>query len=328
MPTPSAVHSDQLLTNLSVGWWNDESSYIAGRVFPNVAVAKQSDKYRIFTKNDWFRDDAKRRADTAEAAQTDFTLSEDSYYASVYALRTFIGDQTAANFDAPGNLLQDTTRLLIQKLLLQRDVQFANDFLTTGIWGLDKVGVASAETGTQFRQWNDLPNSAPIIDIEKGKTQIASATGLEANTLVLGRDVLAQLRNHPNVIDRIKYTGAGSVMGGGLDALTEMFGVDRILVAKAIKATNNEGATPAYGKVAMAKAAFLCYSAPTPGLMTPSAGYTFSWNQIPGGMAGEPVAVKRYRDEARASDVVEAQSAYANKVVSSELGVFFASAIA
>lgn len=328
MPTPSAVHSDQLLTNLSVGWWNDESSYIAGRVFPNVPVAKQSDKYRIFTKNDWFRDDAKRRADTAEAAQTDFSLSEDSYYADVYALRTFIGDQTAANFDAPGNLLQDTTRLLVQKLLLQRDIQFAADFLTTGIWGLDKVGVASGETGTGFRQWNDSANSDPILDVEKGKTAIAANTGLEANTLVLGRDVLATLRNHPDIIDRIKYTGAGSVGGGTLASMAEMFGVDRIIIAKAIKATNNEGATPAYGKVAIAKAAFLSYSAPTPGLMTPSAGYTFSWNQIPGGMAGEPVAVKRYRDEARASDVVEAQSAYDNKVVSSELGVFFSAVIA
>lgn len=328
MPIQSAVHVDSLLTNLSVAWFNEESNYIAGRVFPNVSVSRQSDKYRVFVKNDWFRDEARRRADTTEAAQVDFTLSEDSYFADVYAAKQLIGDQTAANFDLPGNLLQDTTRFLTHKLLLQRDIQFSSDFLTTGVWGLDKVGVAAGETGTQFRQWNDYANSNPILDIELGKTQIASTTGIEANTLVLGRDVLAILRNHPDVIDRINYTGNGGRSGADESVLAALFGVERVIIARAIKATNNEGATPAYSKLSIAKAAFLAYSAPNPGLMQPSAGYTFSWNQIPGGIPGQPVAIKRYRDEPKAADVVEAQSAYDNKVVAPELGVFYSAAIA
>jgi hypothetical protein len=328
MPLSSAVHSDQLLTTLSVGWWNDESNYIAGRVFPNVSVAKQSDKYRIFNKADWFRDDARRRADTTEAAETDFTLSEDTYYADVWALRTFIGDQTQANFDAPGNLLQDTTRFLTQKMLLQRDIQFTNDFLKTGVWALDKVGVASAPTGNGFIQWNDYTNSTPVLDVEVGKTAIASTTGIEANTLVLGRDVLATLRNHPDIIDRINYTGNGGRTGADEAILAGLFGVERVIVARAIKNTAAEGQAGVYGKISAAKAAFLCYSTPAPGLMTPTAGYTFGWNNIPGGVAGQPVAVKRYRNEDRASDVIEVQSSYDNKVVAPELGVFYGSVIA
>lgn len=323
MPTPAAVHLDSLLTSLSVGWWNDESTYIAGRVFPNVAVQKQSDKYRVFDKNDWFRDEARRRADTAEAAQVDYKLSSDSYYADVYAVKHLIGDQTAANFDAPGNLQQDAARLLVQKLLLQRDIQFANDFLTTGKWGTDLTGVAAAPSAGQFLQWNDA-NSNPIIDVEVAKTAVAAKTGIEANTLVLGRDVLMTLRNHPDVIDRINYTGNGGRTGGDEAILAGLFGVDRVIVARAIKATNKEGGTEAYSKLAVAKAAFVCYSAPNPGLMTPTAGYTFTWS----GVGGDPVAIKRYRDEPHAADVVEAQTAYDNKIVAPELGVFLASAIA
>lgn len=328
MPLPSSVHIDQLLTNLSVGWWNDEANYLAGRVFPNVSVNRQSDKYRIFNKNDWFRNDAKLRADTTEAAVSDFTLSTDNYYANVYALKALIGDQTQANFDEPGNLLQDTTRFLVQKMLLQKDIQFTADFLKTGVWGLDKTGVASGPTGSQFVQWNAYATSDPILDIEVGKTQIASVTGLEANTLVLGRDVLAQLRNHPDVIDRINYTGNGGRVGADESILAGLFGVERVIIAKAIKATNNEGAAGTYAKVSAAKDAFLCYSAPSAGLMSPSAGYTFTWNQIPGGVPGQPVAVKRYRDEPKAADTIEVQSAYNNKVVASELGVFYSGAIA
>lgn len=328
MPIPSAVHLDSLLTNLSVAWMNEESQYIAGRVFPNVSVQKQSDKYRVFTKNDWFRDEARVRADTTEAALVDFTLSDDSYYADVYAAKSYIGDQTMANFDAPGNLLQDTTRFLTHKILLQRDIQFAADFLKTGVWGLDLAGVAAAPGANQFIQWNDYTNSNPIVDIEVGKTAVASTTGIEANTLVLGRDVLATLRNHPDIIDRINYTGNGGRTGADEAILAGVFGVDRVLIARAIKATNAEGATPAYAKISVAKAAFLAYSAPNPGLMQASAGYTFSWNQIPGGEPGQPVAIKRYRDEPKASDVVEAQTAYDNKVVAAELGVFYNTVIA
>ena len=324
MPISSNVHHDSLLTSLSVGWWNDESHYIAGRVFPSVTVQKQSDRYRVFDKNDWFRDEAKRRADTTEAAQVDYKLSSDSYYADVYAVKQYIGDQTVANFDAPGNLHQDTTRFLVQKLLLQRDIQFAEDFLKAGVWGTNLTGVASGPSTGEFIQWNDYTNSNPILDIELGKTAIAANTGLEANTLVLGRDVLAVLRNHPDVIDRINYTGNGGRTGADEAILAGLFGVERVIVARAIKATNKEGATGTYSKLAVAKGAFLAHSAPNPGLMTPTAGYTFSWAPLD----GSPVAVKRYRDEPKASDVIEAQTAYDNKVVSNELGAFYASVIA
>lgn len=328
MPISSAVHLDSLLTNLSVAWMNDPSTYLAGNVFPNVSVAKQSDKYRVFNKADWFRDDVRRRADTTEAAQTDYTLSTDSYYADVYALKQLIGDQTSANYDAPGDLLQDTTRYLINKMMLSRDLQFTADFLGTGKWGQDYTGVVSGPTANQFIQWNNYSTSDPILDIEAGKTKIASVTGLEANTLVIGRDVLATLRNHPDLIDRINYTGTGG--RGGIDEaiLAQVFGVERVLVARAVKNTAAEGQTAVYAKLSAAKDVFLCYSAPNPGLMVPTAGYTFSWNNIPGGQPGSPVAVTRYRDQPKASDVVEVQTAYDNKIVAPELGVFLSGAIA
>jgi hypothetical protein len=307
---------------------NDPASYLAGNVFPVVSVSKQSDKYRIFNKADWFRDDVRRRADTTEAAQTDWNLSSDSYFADVYAVKQYLGDQLQANFDAPGDLLQDTTRYLVQKMLLSRDIQFTADFLKTGVWGTDLTGVASAPSTNQFIQWNNYSTSTPIANVESAKTLVAATTGLEANTLVLGRDVLATLRNHPDVMDRIKYTGEGGRTGVDEAILAGVFGVDRVIIARAIKNTAAEGQTASYSKLSIAKDAFLCYSAQNPGLMTPTAGYQFVWNQIPGGQPGAPVAVKRYRDEPKASDVIEVQSAYDNKVVAPELGVFLSGAIA
>ena len=103
-PTPSDVHVSVPLTNISIAFRNNQNQYIADKVFPIIPVQKQSNLYRIYEKSAWFRDDARKRADTTVAAETDFTMSTAPYYCDVWALRQFIGDQTLANHDEPGEL--------------------------------------------------------------------------------------------------------------------------------------------------------------------------------------------------------------------------------
>ena len=64
-----------------------------------------------------------------------------------------------------------------------------------------------------------------------------------------------------------------------------------------------------------------------PSLMTPSAGYTFTWKGYLGGNA-QGIKIKRFRMEHIASDRVEAEATYDMKVVAPDLGVFLASAVA
>ena len=68
--------------------------------------------------------------------------------------------------------------------------------------------------------------------------------------------------------------------------------------------------------------ALLCYSAPNPGLLTPSAGYTFMWTGVSGGL-GTTVGVSRFRMEELKADRVEGEIAFDNKVVGADLGYFW-----
>jgi hypothetical protein len=111
----------------------------------------------------------------------------------------------------------------------------------------------------ETKQWSDYTSSDPINDIEAGKSQILSTTGQEANTLVLGYETFRQLKNHPDLVDRIKYTSSQTIT---TDMLAAMFDIPRVMVAKAVKATNKEGATGAYG-FAYGKGALLCHVAQT-----------------------------------------------------------------
>lgn len=329
MPLSSSVHVDSLLTNLSVGWVNNQVQYIADKVFPIIPVSKQSDLYRTYEKSAWFRDDARLRADTTPAAQIDFTMSTTPYYANVWAARQFIGDQTLANHDAPGDLLQESTRFVTSKLLLRREIQFLSDYFTAGKWSYDYTGVAATPSTNEFIQWNDYVNSNPVNDIEVAKTAIVSTTGLEANTLVFGRQVWPVIRNHPDIIDRISGGSSNNSPAiVDLELVARVFGVDKVVVANTIKATANEGQASQTYAFTTGKGAMLVHSAPNPGLMTPSAGYMFAWTDLPNGLPGATTAIKRYRDEERAAEVVEGQIAFADKIVAPELGAFFASAIA
>lgn len=322
-PSINSVHIDAILTNISVAYMQKSENFISDKVFPVIPVDKKSDKYFVYTKNDWFRDEAQRRADATESAGSGYNLGTETYSADVWAFHKDVGDQTKANADSPLNPLREAAEFVTQRLLLRREVQFVSDFMKTSVWGKDYTGVASSPSTDQFVQWSNYSNSDPIEDVEGGKAQILSTTGFEANTLVLGYDTFRKLRHHPDIVDRIKYTSSSVVTS---DMLARMFEVDRVLVAKSIRATNNEGATGAYS-FNVGKVAWLGHVAPNPGLLTPSAGYIFSWTGVSGGL-GATIGTSQIRMDALKADRVEAEVAFDNKIVSSDLGVYFASAVA
>ena len=325
MPQPNinSVHVDAILTNISVAYLQNQDNFIADKVFPVIPVDKKSDKFFTYTKNDWFRDEAQRRAGGTESAGGGYGLSTGSYNADVFAFHKDVDDQTLYNADAPLNPLREATEFVTRRLMLRKEIQWNTDFFAGGIWANDYDGVSGAPSTNEVKQWSDYAASDPIDDIEDAKAGILSTTGMEANTLVLGYDVFRALKNHPDIVDRIKYTSSQTVTA---DMLAAMFDVPRVIVSKAVKATNNEGATGAYAFTS-GKKALLCHVAPTPGLLTPSAGYSFSWTGVSGGL-GATIGTSQFRMESLKADRIEAEMAFDNKVIASDLGWFWDSVVA
>lgn len=316
-PTGSDSHIDVPLTGISVAYAQEQTRFIASRVFPVVPVDKPSNKYYIFDKNAWLTDDAQRRAPATESAGSGYTLSTTSYNCDVWAIHKDVDDQTLANSDTPLRPMENASRFVTTKMLLRQEVQWVADNFKTTVWGTDKVGA------TDFTRWNDYGSSDPITDIEAGKEEILSTTGFMPNKLILGYQVFRQLKHHPDVVDRMKYTSSSTITEAMLAA---MFGVDEVLVASAIKATNNEGGTAATA-FTHGKNALLCYAAPAPGLEVPSAGYTFSWTGVSQGL-GTAIGIDRFYLPHLRSTRVEGQIAFDNKIVGTDLGYFFSTAVA
>lgn len=321
-PSPSDVHVNAPLTNISVAYIQRQSDFIADQVFPNVPVQKQSDKFFTYDREFWFRSEAARRGPSSESAGSGYTLSTDDYRCDVFAVHKDVDDQVRANTDTPLDADRDATMFVTQQLLLKRDQDWASTFFTTGVWSTDLTGVTGSPSTGQFKQW-DQSGSDPIYDIVTKRTAVKKLTGLMPNTLVLGAEVEPVIMNHTLILDRIKYTQRGIVT---TDLLAGLFGVDRVLFASAINNTAAEGATVSNSFV-FGKSALLCYSAPSPGVMQPSAGYTFSWSGLFGAQ-GLGTRVARFRMEHLKSDRVEGEMAYDMKVIGADLGVFYSGVVA
>lgn len=320
-PTPGDVHVNAPLTSISIAYIQNATNFIADTVFPNIPVQKQSDLYYTYTKGDWFRTDMQLRAPGTESAGSGYTLSTDSYSAKKYALHKDIDDDTRANTDTPLDADRDATRYVTNSAMLKKDQLWATKYFAASVWTGDQTGVGSAPSTNQFLQW-DVSGSDPISDITNGVITIQERTGFKPNTLVVSPHVLHTLSNHTLILDRIKYTERGIVT---TDLLAALFNVDRVVVANAINNTAEEGATAAMSFI-FGKHAALYYANPNPGILVPSAGYTFSWAGLLGGGA-LGTRMKKFRLEQIESDRIEVEMAFDFKVVAADLGLFFSGAV-
>lgn len=321
-PTPGDVHVNRVLTQISIAYVLRESVFVAPRVFPNIPVTQQTNLYRTYERGDWFRVEAGKRAPATESRGGGWRVGTASYQAFVYAIHQDIDDQTRANADADIDLDTGATRYVTQQLMLLREQIWAATYFAAGIWGTNLTGVAAAPGANQFLQWNDAA-SDPIMDIQRQALIMERSTGFRPNRLVISPEVELQLLNHPDIIDRIKYTQRGQA---SLDLLSALFNVEEVLVPHAIVNSGPEGGADSFGFI-YGKGALLVYAAPNPSLMEPSGGYSFSWTGYVGaGPMGN--RVKRFRLEQIASDRVEGEMAFDMKLVAPEVGVFFASAVA
>jgi Phage major capsid protein E len=329
--TNQSVHVDAVLTNISIAFMQNRANFIAGQVFPNVPVSKQSDRYYTFDRGDFNRDEAQQRAPGAESSGSSFNIDNTpTYFTPVWAWHHDVPWQTMVNADAVLNLTRAATEYVMQKLLIRKEVDWVGKYFAGSIWTNDWDGVSGTPTGSQVKHWSDQVDGDPIKNIRDGRRTIMESTGFEANTLVVGRAVYDALVDHPDIIDRVKYSGGvGNTNPARVNAtsLAQLFEVDRVLVSNSIRNTAADNLTNSHSFIA-GKKALLCYAAPTPSLMAPSAGYTFSWTGYLDQGNEFGVAIKRIPMDLKESDRVEGGMAFDHKLVSADLGFFWDTIVA
>jgi hypothetical protein len=324
MLTPSSVHIDQPLTNLTLAYAQEQSNFIADKVFPTVGVQRQSDKYYIYDRDNMNRTgDVKKLAPCTEVNRIGMSISNNSYYADVYGLGMDFDEQTLANEDAALDIRSAGAQTLMTRLMIHREEQFAASFFAAGIWG---------SQSTPSNLWSDYTNGTPITDVTAARRAMQlKSGGFKPNTMVIGKEVRDILINHPDILARLN--GGATVSNTALITnakLAEIFEVENLYVMEAVKNSSVEGVAESNAFIG-GKHALLVHTPSSAGLMTPAAGLTFAWNNIPG-VSNLGVTVESYSDDAlrrqQVAEHIQVKMAYDMKVVGADLGYFFNSAVA
>lgn len=318
------LHVDRYLTNYSLAYLQEKSSFIAGRASSLIRVQNQSDKFVSYDRGYFWRDEMASRPLGGRPSQIGYKVSEGTYSAQEWAAEHVVDDRQRANTDAPINLDQNATRLLSDKAMIRADRLWASTFFIPGAWTTLRVGTASTPGTNQFLQFDDA-NSDPIGVMDSAKDTMHQITGFMPNTLVLGATVRKVLRSHADIADRIKYVGIGLA---NEVVLQELFDIPNVMTARAIYNSAAEGATDAFSYIVNSRAAWLGYVEPNPGLDSPTAIANFAWQGlIPGQTNDFGGVISRGRDPRAYSDWFHNRMAFDLKQVSADLGVFFQTAV-
>lgn len=325
MPTMQNAHIDRAMTNVSVAYLQDAKAFIADKVFPIIPVKRQSDVYYQYSKADFMRDEAQVRGAATESAGGDYGVeAQTPYYCKKHAFHKDITEEERANYDEPLDADKDATNFVSQKMLIRREMEWASKFFKAGVWGSEIAGVDSGAGVGSTLQW-DQPTSNPIKDITDAAVKMASETGYKPNTLVLSPYAFYALKNHEDILDRIKYTQKGIVTE---DLLAQLFEVDRVFVAWSVVNSAKKGADASVDFI-YGKGALLCYSTPTPALRTPTAGYIMSWTGLEGAGAYGNRIVRLPMDQlGLGTERIEGEMAFDAKLICKDMGVFFKDIVA
>lgn len=322
-PTYQQVHVDSMLTNISVAYQQAADAFVAAKVFPLVPVQKQSDRYFLYKKEDWFRDEAEKRAPATESAGGGYEIDNTpTYFCEKYAYHKDVTEEDRVNTDIPLNADRDATEFVTEKLMLKREILWAQNYFTTGKWGTDYAGQATADA-THKVYWN-ASDSNPIVDIHTDSVSMTSTTGKRPNTLVLGPYVWNALRDNAEIMDKIKWTQKGMLT---TELIAGLLGIERVFVAWGVKNAAAKGSSEDTDFI-FGKSALLCYSAPRPGLKLASAGYIFAWSGLMGG-SSYGTRINRFQMPmlGQGTERIECEMAFDMKVVAADLGIFYSNIV-
>jgi hypothetical protein len=307
------IHVSTPLSNVAVAYRN--ANYIADRILPAVPVAKQADLYYNFNKEAFFLYDDIRGNRNPAKEVVSWSTGTNAFYCDKHSLKDVVTDDDRANADAVIDPETTTVEALTDMIKLRREYDVASALFSATTFS----GYTAALSGTD--QWSDLANSDPVGKLSDVKTLVRQEIGLVPNTLVIGDAVYQKLLQHPDIIERIKYSQLGVPTES---LLATILGFNTLLVGSSLYNGAVEGQTvdlaDIWGKYALA-----CYIAPgNATLKTPTLGFLPTW-KLNGGLTGE---VKKYRDEAIAGDWIEVTMAYDIIVSCAPAGYLLSAAIA
>jgi hypothetical protein len=308
-PSRTDVHPvDPVLSNYAQAYINDEMSFVASRAIPWEPVDSAGGTFITYTKGFWFSDEVEERAYGGDYPMAGYGLSSSTYKTLQYALAHPIPDETEAASQTPMSLRQAGIRFLSSKFLIRRERAFASEFMNTSNWTTNSSGGDSG-----FTKWSDTAGSDPIGNIRTCIRTVQQLIGRAPNTAIMGQIVWDKLIEHPDVIDRVKYTQTANSVNI-MQAIAGITEIPNWYVSRAVYNSAIEGQDASLSAIIDDDILF-AYVNPNNAPMDPTGGKVFFWE--PGGGQG---GIREYYDDEKDAQMLKWKEQWDMKVVGADAG--------
>lgn len=314
------------LTDMSVAHFQANDDFVAHKIFPILPVPLSTSSYYVFNKGDLNRDSVQRKPSMGKVAPTVFGTSDQSYKCEVDQIIVGIDQIGTLDFQrarTPGisDPRKAKVEIVTNQMKIHQDIMFANAYFKSGVWTEEWTGVDADPTGKQSLKWNDA-NFDPVHFFAERRKDVKRNCLRNPNVLALGADAFDSLCQHPDIIERVKYTGSTANPAiVTANVLAQLFGIEQVVTFESLYNTAPLGAAPKLEYICGTGDALLAYVNPRPSIDQPSAGYTFAWDMLGD---GKHVAVDQYLGEPGThAEYIEGLMAYDMRKVCDDCAIFF-----
>lgn len=302
---------DPVLSTVAQGYRN--AAAIGQILFPYVPVGQRGGKIITFGKED-FQLYATGRAPGANTKRVQYGYSGSNYALESHSLEGVVPFELLQEAEAVPGIDLGTGAVMKTQNIISNRLEIAQATLATTA-GNYPVGNKNTLAGTG--QWSDFTSgvSDPINDVEVAKEAVRAQIGRAPNTVVLGAKVMSKLKQHPKVVDRIKYTGRDVATA---ELLASLFGVERVVVGGGVYQDAAGAMQDTWGKfviVAFTETASLAE------MGMPTFGYTYR-------LTGYPMVESPYQDRNAKSWVYPVTDEVQPVIASSIAGYLYSAVVA
>lgn len=278
----------------------DQQGYIAQKVFPVIDVASQAGNFGRIPLAQLLQQRDTRRAPGSGYARGNFTFETATFACEEHGAEETVDDREAKMYAEYFDAEVVSAARAYNSVLRNQEARVAAMVFNTTTW----TGSSLFTNVSGSTPWATVASAVPLTNVEAAVQRVYDNSGLWPNALVINRRVFRNLRNTPQVIDRIASSGAGDrTLASDIteQQLAQAFDLDYIIVAGGSQNTATEGQPAAVGQIWSNNFAMVCRVATSSDFKEPCIGRTFHWSQDGSSIGG---TVETYRDEVVRGEVI------------------------
>lgn len=342
MYDPSGLYVDPILTNLSVGY-PDQNMY-GLQLAPETPVNTKSGRYRVYDRSHWLVYRSRREPGAQANVIAGRKWSEDQFRTFEHSLAADVYWEEEQQLHSQGGLANsvfggdlsidphaEANEDVVAALRLEHEVKVSTLIRDVTNYPSNHVTTLTSGANTQWSIYNFVTPgdvysivSNPVANLRAAAQRIYLDTGRYPNTLVIPFDAVGVIENHPRVVDRFKnFSLSQPNAWQTLLSLPDQAPLNIIIADSKVNQADNIDAAENIVSL-WGTDVWLGIVDPTPGQKTKTFMKTFAQIYPTGGTR----PTERWQEVNRKTDVVRANWQYDLKVISPVAGYIFKTAVA